>query len=240
MREKLTSAIKRLCWLFPQLKPNIKYSEILTQEEIDVFAAFVNGHIQQIITEHNQRKQLDLYLKGSTGIPKIHKEDVKFIASLLTAATSNEKNIKTENYEVVNFLREHRKIWWKLYNTYDKIIKNRLTGACPIAIAKTPFIQRILPFGTRLHRFQEYNKLLHESIHCLLEENGICFHKKELDEGLVVCLHKKIVGKKCQLHYAGEEGEKYLKQAEKFEKIMDKIPTSAFIPLIRKLETKAQ
>ncbi|MBW2969721.1 hypothetical protein KY319_01220 [Candidatus Woesearchaeota archaeon] len=240
MREKLTSAIKRLCWLFPQLKPNIKYSEVLTQEEIDVYTAFVNGHIQEIIKEH-KRKQLDIYLKGSTGIPKIHKEDVKYIASLLTAATSNENNKKTEDYELVNFLRENRKIWWKLYNTYDKIIKNRLIGTCPIATAKIPFIEKILPFGTKLHRFQEYNKLLHESIHCLLEENGICFHNKQLDEGLVVCLHRKITGKtKCQFHYTGEEAEKYLSQADKFEKIMNKIPTSAFIPLIRKLETKAQ
>lgn len=242
MREKLMSAIKRLCWLFPQLKPNIKYSERLTQEEIDVYAAFINGHVQQIIKEHknNQRKQLDIYLRGSTGIPKIHKEDVKFIESILTAATGNENNTKSEAHELVSFLREHKKIWWTLYNTHEKIIKDKLIGTCPIAVSKTPLIERILPFGTKLHKFQEYNKLLHESIHWLLEENEVCFHNKELDEGLVVCLHKKIAGKtKCQLHYTGEEGEKYLKQAEKFEKILEKIPTSAFIPLIKKLETKA-
>lgn len=237
MRDALLRGISRLCLLFPPLKPNIRYSEVLSQDEIDLFAAFVNGSIQNIMKNYDskeQEHQISKLLRYSTGLSKIKKEDIIQIENILSAASSQDTNISPEIKNAVEYLRNNKKTWWSLHNAYEKIVKNNLANTCPLATAKLPILDRLLPFGSRLHQFQEFHKLFHESIHHILEENKICFHNKDLDEGLVVFLHQQVMGKKtCALHYTGEEGEKYLRNAEFFEKLLNKYPHITFIPIIR-------
>ncbi|MCX6708247.1 MAG: hypothetical protein NTW67_01170 [Candidatus Woesearchaeota archaeon] len=237
MREALLRGISRLCWLFPPLKPNIRYSETLSQDEVDLFATFVNGSIQNILQNFDskeQEHQISKLFKYSTGLSKIKKEDVIQIENILSAASSKDTNSSPEMKDVVEYLRNNKKTWWSLHNTYEKIVKNNLTNTCPLATAKLPILDRLLPFGFKLHQFQEFHKLFHESIHYILEKNRICLHDKDLDEGLVVFLHQQVMGKKtCALHYTGEEGEKYLQNAEFFEKLLNKYPHITFLPIIK-------
>ncbi|VVB81373.1 Uncharacterised protein [uncultured archaeon] len=239
MRDALLRGILRLCWLFPPLKPNIRYSEILSQDEADVIAVFVNKHVKDILHNHDNSKEISEILHNSTGISKIKQEDVIFIENILSAASSKDTNITPEMCEVIEFLRSNKKIWWNLHDAYEKIIKNHLVNTCPLVIAKARLIDRIIPFGIRMHKFQEFHKLFHESIHYLLEENNVCFHNEELDEGLAVFLHQQVMGKNtCAMHYIGEKGEKYLKNAEFFEKLLSKYPRITFIPIIKHSKIK--
>jgi len=208
MREELLSGISRLCLLFPPLRPCIRYSEVLSQEEVDLFAAFVNGHVSRILHDFSAPEaehQLSLLLKGSFGLSRIHSRDVLFVENLLSAASGNDTSFSQDLRGSVDFLRSNRKLWWCLHNAYEKIVKNNLVDTCPLVVSKTPFIERFIP---GLHNFQEFHKLFHESIHCVLEENWIYFNDEALDEGLVVYLHQQVFGKNvCSMHYVGEKGE---------------------------------
>lgn len=238
MREALLRGIQKLCWLYPQLHTNIQYSEALSQEDVDVFAAFVNGHVKKILhdypDEKTQESQIDSFLNSSTGVSKVHPKDVLFVETILAAAAGQDTSISFEMRGIVGFLRSHRKIWWSLHQAYEKILKNSVVGTCPLVIARPPLLDRIIPFGTKMHNFQEFHKLFHESIHYVLEENGICFGNEDLDEGLVTYFHEQVMGKKvCYLHYNGDEGDRYLKDAALFEKLLDPYPRSAVIPILQ-------
>jgi len=227
MRDELFRAVWRLCDVF-QLRPAIKYSEVLSQEDVDLFTAFANGHVQQVlrdfpIDERAQDERISLFLQGSTGLSRVRESDVQLVSSILTAASGNDTSISPDMRDLVDFLRSHKKIWWGLHNAYQKIVKNNVINTCPVVVAKPPLIDRILPFGYRMHKFQEFHKLLHESIHYVLEENGICLNDADLDEGLVTFFHEQIAGKRaCALHYVGDEGARYLRTAALFEKYLSK------------------
>ncbi len=243
MRDELLKGIETLCWMFPQLKPSINYSDVLSQEEVDAFAAFVNGHVQNILKtyptdEKAQENELSSLFTCSCGLSRIRKEDVVLVEALLLAASGNDRSISPKMRDVVDFLRSHRKIWWSLHNAYTKIVKNDLIGTCPLVVAQQPVLDRVLPFGKKLHNFQEFHKLFHESIHFVLEESGVCFGDEAVDEGLVTYLHEQVMGKKvCLMHYTGDEGEKYLKYASVFEKALSPYPRSAMIPVLLRLKS---
>ncbi|GEM_PF-6529978 len=232
MRDRLLSRISQLCLLFPPLKPSINYSDVLSNEEVVLFVAFVNGHISEIIKNPDksvQDEQLSRILKSSVGLPRIKPADVLYVESLLASASGNEV-ASSKFKDIVLFLRDNRKVWWSLHDAYEKIVRNSLVGTCPLVIANPPFIVRL--FG--LHRFEEFHKFFHESIHCVLEDNGICFHDEALDEGLVVYLHQQVMGKHvCSLHYAGKIGSLYLNYADRFEKLFGRYPKNELISSLK-------
>jgi hypothetical protein len=236
MREKLLKGIEKLCWMFPQLKPSVRYSEILSQDEVAVFAAFVNGHVQKILDKNQAGEdELSVLFASSCGISRIRNKDVVFVGSLLSAASGRDMGIGRS--ALVDFLRAHRQVWWSLHNAYSKIVKNELVNTCPIAVLPRPFVSRILPFGSKAHDFNEFHKLFHESLHFVLEDAGICFNDEELDEGLVTYMHQQVMGKSaCSRHYTGDEGRKYLEYASVFEKAFGTYPRSGVIPVLLRLK----
>lgn len=244
MRDRLLSGISHLCLLFPPLKPSINYSTVLSQDEVALFVAFVNGHVAGILRNcHDkslQERQISLILKTSTGLPRIRPADVLYVESLLASASGRDNLVSSEFQDVVLFLREHKSLWWSLHNAYEKIVRNNLIGTSPLVVAKPPFFAGL--FG--LHKFEEFHKLFHESIHCILEDNGICFNDEALDEGLVVFMHQQVMGKHtCSLHYAGRDGSRYLKYAERFERFCQKHPRCMLLHLLKGMsveEIKAQ
>jgi hypothetical protein len=240
MRDALLKGIQKLCWLYPQLHVSIKYSDVLSQDDVDVFAAFVNGHVESVIRnfptdEAEQERQLGVFLKGSTGLSRIDSKDIIFVEAVLAAAAGRDTSISPEQRDLVDYLRSHRNIWWALHGAYEKIVRNNLVNTCPLVVAKQPLLEKILPFGSKMHNFQEFHKLFHETIHYILEDNGICFHDDLLDEGLVTYFHEQVVGKgACYAHYVGEEGERYLKAAKLLEKVLGKYPRNAVVPVLQK------
>ncbi len=240
MREELLRGIHRLCWLYPPLSPVIQYSSALSQGDVDLFAAFANGHVQQILhdfptDEKHQEREIASLLKCSTGLAKIRAEDVQHVESILAAA-GNDNSISPEMRDIADFLRNHKKLWWSLHDTYEKIVKQHLIGTCPLVVAKPLLLDRVLPFGRRMHRFQEFHKLFHESIHYVLEENGIRFNDSDLDEGLVTYLHQQVMGDAVRyFHYTGEEGERYVNKAAFFSAVLDQYPKSAVVPIVRNM-----
>jgi hypothetical protein len=237
MRDALLKGIQHFCWLFPPLRANIQYSEILSQEDVDVFSAFVNGHVQKALHSADDELVIEHFLTGSTGVSKIHSNDVVFVETLLAAASGSDTILTHELRDCVDFLRSHKAVWWSLHRAYEKIVKNHLVGTCPLVIAKPPLIDRILPFGRRVHRFQEFHKLFHESIHYVLEDNGLFFGDENLDEGLVTYFHEQVMGKPvCYMHYNNEEGERYLEAAKLFEKLLGRYPRSAVVPLLKSMK----
>ncbi len=244
MRDELFKAVWRLCELFPQLRPAIKYSEVLSQEDVDLFAAFANGHVQQVLhdfptDEKAQDERVSLFLQGSTGLSRVREADVQLVSSILTAASGNDTSISPDMRDLVDFLRAHKRIWWSLHGAYEKIVKNNVVGTCPVVVASPPLIDRILPFGSKMHKFQEFHKLFHESVHFVLEENGICFHDADLDEGLVTYFHQQVAGKSvCALHYVGDDGARYLKNAALFEKFLSGYAREDVVPTLKHLKVE--
>jgi len=240
MRKKLEKGVQRLCWLYPPLEPSIKYSDVLSQRDVNVFAAFVNGHVHDVLNENpfdesTKHRLASLFFRGSTGLSKIHERDVLFIASLLSAASGRDDGLDPSSRQIVDFLRENRQYWVWLHEAYEKIVNNHAAGTCPLVVAKMPKLLHAVPFAGMLHRYQEFHKLFHESIHYVLEQQGISFDDHDLDEGLVVYLHAKVTPSVKYLHYSGDEGRRYVKNAELFNKLLDKYPRSAVIPALQHL-----
>ena len=238
MRDALLQGVQELCKLYPQLRPCIKYSEVLNQEEVGVLAAFVSGHVQQVLhdypaDEKKQEKLVSQYLEGSTGLSRIRSQDVMLIESILAAAAGRDSSLSSELRDVIGFLRGNRRLWWSLHNSYEKVVKNNLIDTFPLVVGQPKAFERIRLFASKMHGF---HKLFHESIHYVLEENSVRFNDSELDEGLVAYLHGQVMGKKvCHLHYTGEERQ-HLKNAGMFERVLNKYPKSAVIPLIKSLK----
>ena len=147
--------------------------------------------------------------------------------------SGKDTSISLEMREVVDFLRSHRQIWWLLHNAYMKIVKNNVVGTCPLVCSKP---HGIWPFGSK-YNFHEFHRMFHESIHYVLEQNGLCFNDGDLDEGLVAYFHEQILGQKeCRRHYKINGGERCLKNAALFAKIFDRYPRSAVIPVLKSLK----
>lgn len=240
MRDDLVKGIARLCELYPGLDSSIRYSDKLSQEQVDVFSAFVNGHVERVLKEFMtdesvQSSKISALLSGSTGVSRIRAKDVLFVESLLSSASGSDSGISPEMRDLVDFLRSHKSIWWALHDSYECIVKSNLVDTCPLVVSKPSFIARILPFGSKYNSFQEFNKLFHESVHFVLEENGICFNDEELDEGLVTFFHEEVMGKSvCYLHYSGDVGKNYLKYADDFRKILASHPKSDTVPFLKR------
>jgi len=165
------------------------------------------------------------------------------LENILAAASGNDSSLSPDVRELVEHLRNDRKLWWSLHNVYQKIIDENLVGTCPLVIAKPRLVDKMLPLGKRLHGFQEFHKLFHESIHYVLEANDIRFDDCEFEEGVVTYMHEKVMGKKtCAWHYTGTEGSRYLHNAQVIGKILDAYPNNAVVPLLAKLhpDLKAQ
>lgn len=232
--------MRKLCWLFPPLQPNIVYSDVLSQRDVNVFAAFVNGHVEQVLKEYPfdeemKHRMASLFLEGSTGLSRVRERDVVWVAGLLSAASGKDASLKPELRDLVDFLREN-KLWWGwLYEAYEKIVKNSLTNTCPMVIAKLPVPMRFIPFAGVMNSYQEYHKLIHESIEYLLEAEGILFDDVELDKGLVVYLHEVMYPSVKYLHYVGDEGRQYLEAAGVFRELLDRYPRSAVVPMLKHL-----
>src|SRR3990172_5791402 len=106
MRDELLTGIEKLCWMFPQLKPSIRYSEVLSQGEVDAFAAFVNGHVKEILNRQDgnaQSSELSALFTCSCGISRSNKKDVVLVESLLSAASGNDMGISSEQSDLVGF-----------------------------------------------------------------------------------------------------------------------------------------
>lgn len=240
MRKRLEKGVRKLCWLFPQLKPEVRYSEVLSQRDVNVFAAFVNGHVKEVLCEapfdeQARRHVASLFLRGSTGLAKVREDDVVYVGSLLAAASGKDQGLSPDERDVVDFLRDNVTWWRWLYDAYDRVVKQGVIGTCPLVVAQEPAVLRVVPLLGSVHRYQEYHKLLHESIHYVLDENGIAFHDPELDEGLVVYLHEQVAPSVRHFHYVGDEGRKYVESAEVFRKLLKKYPRSAVVPILKRL-----
>lgn len=237
MREKLLAGVERLCALFPPLKSNIKYSEVLSQEQLDVFSAFAGGKVDNIFSKfYGDDKeiflQISALLEGSTGVSRIRKSDVLRVESLLSASSSNDMSIPPDMRDVVDFLKDNRSILWNLHNAYEVIVSNDLVDTCPITIAR-PWTSR-LPLGRQWNDFNEFHKLFHESIHFVLEENGLCSGDEEFDEGIVTYLHEEVMGRAvCKIHYSSGEGAEYLRLASELREIIHNRPKSDIIPFLK-------
>ncbi len=244
MRDELLQGIEKLCWMFPQLKPSIRYSESLSRDEVDAFVAFVKGHVQGVLRKHpadEKSQEAELSAPCFCGVSKIHHRDVVLVGSLLSAASGKDTGISPEMRDMVDFLRVHRQIWWSLHGAYTKILKGNLLGTCPLTTSPPTFFD-FVPFFSKTHESHDFHRLFHESIHFVLEENGICFGDEEIDEGLVTFLHEQVMGRQvCLLHYKGEEGKKYLRYSSVFEDALSPYPRSAVIPVLQRLNrSKAQ
>ena len=237
MREKLLSGVKRLCAMFPPLVSNIKYSEVLSQKQVDVFSAFATGKVDQVFSQfYGDDKeifsQISALLEGSTGISIIRNSDVLHVGALLSAAASNDGSVPPEVRDVVDFLRDNRDIWWNLHNAYESIVKNDVVGTCPIAIAR-PWSSHF-PLGRQWNDFNEFHKLFHESIHFVLEENGLCSGDEDFDEGIVTYLHEEVMGRAiCKIHYSSGDGVRYLRLASELREIIHNRPRSDIIPFLK-------
>lgn len=225
MREELLKNIEKLCWLFPQLKPSIRYTEELSKDEIDAFKA---------LTYNSTKGIFGLSQTCHYGMHRIRQQDVLFVESALSAASGNDLGISQEMHNLIEILQKHPKTLQHLQNAYTKILKNELVNTCPFVFSEQPFFNRIL--GDT----KEFHDCFHASIHFLLEEAGICFGDEEIDEGLVTYLHKQVLGNEAIKHYNDEQGRKYLNYANVFEQTISKYPRNAILPVIMRLKTKAQ
>jgi len=240
MRKKLLKGVRKLCSLYPQLRGTVTYSQVLSQREVNVFALFANGHVQDIIHEFPvdeaaQARWANAFLSGSTGVSTIRKQEVDLVEMVLLAASSNEPLRDLELRDTVDFLRSHRKVWWELHQVYEKIVQNRLVGSCPLVTAPPSVLDWVVPFGVHFHRFQEFHKLFHGTIHHVLERNDLRFDDRDLREGVVAYFHEKVMGPRVRLHYNGDVGERMLRNAARVGRILDKYPRTAVIPLLRRL-----
>ena len=207
MREALLDGIRHLCWLYPPLRPSIRYSEVLSPEDYE---------------------SLSVFLGRSPS--RIRQEDVDYIENILFAA-SGQETVSSELSYVVAFLRTNTDKWQALYDAYDNIVRNRLVNTCPLVVSGISTAEKVVPFGKKWHSFQEFHRSFHESIHYVLEENGLCFNDEALDEGFATYLHQQVMGKKAKLYYTGE-GRRLLRLASVFEEELRDYPRSSVVPLL--------
>ncbi len=206
MREQLTKGIAKLSWLYPQLTPNITFSEHLTQEELGAFVTFAHGHAQAAIEEN---KTINIH---HAGVPAIKQEDVERVEVMLAAATKNENMAVGD---VIDHLREQKEHWQTLHAAYSKITQHELVGTTPIVA-------------------DDFHAHFHQCIHSALENAGIKFEGL-LNEGLVVYLHEQTYGSEATAHYSGETGKQYLEHAKQWKELMKDYPKSAIVPLLKKI-----
>ncbi len=222
MRDELLNGIAKLCWMFPQLKPSIRFSEAFSGEEIDVFYSFANRNVRGIVSD----KQKPALFECSQGLSRIRQQDVVFVESLLSAASGKDLGLSPEMRDLTGLLREHVHVWWSLHDAYVKIVRDNLVGTFPLAPVRKSL------FGGN----SEFHKAFHLSIHALLEDAGICFGDDETDEGFVAYLHGQVMGKKaCASHYSGADGRRYLKRAAAFEQSLNSYPRSSVISVLQRL-----
>ena len=172
----------------------------------------------------------------SHGLSRIREQDVVFVESLLSAASGNDLSLSPEMRDLTGLLREHVKVWWSLHDAYVKIVRDNLVGTCPLASSHESLLKRVLSGSNAgLHN------AFHLSIHCLIEDVGICFGDEETDEGFVAYLHSQVMGKACLSYYSDAEGRRYLKRAAVFEQSLSSYPRSSVIPVLQRLrDSKAQ
>ena len=239
MRERLRSALGKLSALYPQLSPDVRYSDVLSQGDVNVFVAFVTGRVSQVLKScpldvEAKNSYFSALAGGSTGISQISERDVSYVALLLSAASGNDSGISPEMRDVVDFLRGNRSAWWSLSNAYERIVKSNVIGTCPLVVAPLPWWARFVPFAGRYHEFQEFHKLFHESVHYSLENSGVVFDDAGLNESLVALFHEDVFGVFARLHYRGE-GKKYLAPSFRWRKFLSSCPRPAVIPLLQTL-----
>jgi len=111
MRDKLVKSVERLCGMFPPLKPDVVFSEVLSSEQVSLFSGFVNG---------------DFDFSGK-GVIRIRDEDVSYIGSIIAASSAGELHS-----DAVKYLRENPSIKSKLHGAYHSILTNSLVDSCPI------------------------------------------------------------------------------------------------------------
>jgi len=240
MRKKLERSVGKLCWLYPPLEPKIRYSSGLSQREVNAFAAFANGHLTEVVQKNvdskTQAERAAPYLHGSTALSRIKYEDVTALAVVLGAAMGREAKVSKSMRGLVEFLQQNNTWRELLAQVYSKIVESDLAGTCPLVIAKAPWYQVLFPPMLLASRFQEQQKLIHESIEYVLEEESIVFDDVLLDKGLVTYLHEHVAGRfACRLHYTGPEGKQYRDAATVFHRVFDKYPRSAIVPLLKQM-----
>ncbi len=214
MREKLLKSIEKLCWLYPQLKPRIGYSEVLSQDEVDAFGSFSGDG------EHHVK---------SNKLASISREGLDYVSSLLAISCGRDTSLSSSS---VDFLRANPGVAGVLRSARDKVVKHNLVGSCPLSVEKPSLLKGF--FAPNTHRFDEFHKMLRASILHVLEKNDIVFDS-DTNQGVAAYFHEELVGSKvCFYHYVGEN-KKHLELAQELRIVLSRYPRSAVIPFVKKL-----
>lgn len=220
MREQIDAYVRKLCWLYPQLKPVVRWSQMLSQDEVSVFAAFAAGHVDKLVNEYRDEKVAEL-LRGVIGMSAIEPHEVEYVKSLVSAAKGSSDGMAPHVRAVVKFLQENPNVLEKLSSVCSKIEENALVGSVPLA-SRHLGVSKIV-FGA-LNEFEETHRLVHEAIHFLIENAGIKIDDEQSREGLVVFLHEQVAPFVRHVHYVGDEGERYVSFADKVKLRLEKYP----------------
>ena len=207
MHNLLNESIEKLGVLFPQIDLDVSFSNVLSKDEISVFSSVVQ----------------DKSNICDCSVFSIKKSDVDFVGSVLALSYSGESKAG-----IVDFLSRNPAIRDKLSTAYYKILNYDLVGSFPV-IDSWPSVK-----FKKVFQFNEFNKLLHNVIHYVLEKNGLASGDFEFDEALVTFLHQEVSGKlACSFHYTGKEGRSYLRLADFLRENVKDLNRVDVVPYLR-------
>ncbi|PIN76010.1 hypothetical protein COV18_01135 [Candidatus Woesearchaeota archaeon CG10_big_fil_rev_8_21_14_0_10_37_12] len=112
MRKEVFGRVHLLCDLFPGLNAPVRFSEVLSEQELTVFGDFTC---------------LNTTIKLS---------DMQHVEKLLTAAVSRDTGLLVGFNEQVYSIRNNKNVWQTLQKAYEKIIAHELTGTYPLPSLK--------------------------------------------------------------------------------------------------------
>jgi len=217
MKEILRRLMKEFCNSF-KLRYKIRYSESLTQREINAHNLLGSGELKNLLKRYERNYS------------KIDKEVSRRLKAMSGTGNLEASDVKSKNNKVSTYLKRNKELFDLLKNTNRKIIEGKLVDTIPIPVSDDLF--------SFLHKRQKISMMVHESIHYILEKNGINFQKhglSPLDEGFCVFLHLKF--KKYSGLYKYDNSSltiKYRFWASFFKELLRNIPNDKIISTIRK------
>lgn len=212
------------------LRYSLKYSSILTQEEINAMNLIGSHELRRLLSDSNKGYAetdmlVDKKLKRLSGMGNIEGSNRKL---LMEAADTKHRD------RVSVYLRHNKKLFELLSSARDKIVKYKLAGTVPMPQTD--------PIRSFLRRREAFSMMVHESIHYVLEKNGVDFGTgglSPLDEGFCVFLHLRF-GKSVGLYRndSSELAKKYRLWASFFRELLKSVPDKNIVKTIKTYPTK--
>jgi hypothetical protein len=224
MEDVLRKLMIEFCERF-KLRYFVRYSQSLTQEEINAGNLLGSGELKEILNKFGNNysridKEVRKAIKRMGGTGNIENSAIERLKRTITS---------NENDDITNYLKHNRNLFTLLTSSYKKIIDENLVDTIPIPVSKGLF--------SFLLKGQKLSMMVHESIHYILEKNDIDFGGEGLNpltEGFCVFLHlrfNKYVG--LYKYDNSTLTVQYRLWASFFEKLLKNVPDTEIIQTVK-------